>query len=210
MALLGFTFVPLSGFSQSADSLQKTLLSTIEANLKKDAYLAEIITFPGLLSAPKLPEPSKKYLTLCAGINHPFARGSIHVASKDPLAPPAIDPVVFAEPYDLTTMVETVKFIRCTAKEEPLKSLLSGVELNPGEEYQTDEEIAEYLRAIVGPTFHTIGSASMMPLEEDGVIDANLKAYKTTNIRIADTSIVPLHVGAHTQGKPLFIILIDN
>ncbi|KAH8110673.1 GMC oxidoreductase-domain-containing protein [Phellopilus nigrolimitatus] len=135
--------------------------------------------------APKLPDPSKKYLSL----------GPAHVVSNTFCNRPA----AFAEPYDLATMVETIEFVRRLVKEEPLKSLLSGVELNPGEEYKTDEKIAEYLRLNIGPTFHTIGSASMLPLEDDGVVDANLKVHKSTNIRVADTSIVPLHVGAHIQ-----------
>ena len=57
----------------------------------------------------------------------------------------------------------------------------------------------------------------MLPLEDGGVVDNKLKVltlfsrrlllsedvgqvYKTTNIRVADLSIVPLHIGSHTQG----------
>ena len=43
----------------------------------------------------------------------------------------------------------------------------------------------------------------MLPLEDGGVVDPSLKVYGTSNIRVADTSIIPLHVGAHIQGtKP--------
>lgn len=47
----------------------------------------------------------------------------------------------------------------------------------------------------------TIGSASMLPLEDGGVVDPQLRVYGTSNIRVADTSIIPLHVGGHIQGK---------
>lgn len=77
----------------------------------------------------------------------------------------------------------------------------------------------------------TVGSLSMLPLEDDGVVDHNLKVllplttssspcetlcrqvYKTTNIRVADLSIIPLHIGAHTQGLSMlctFLVHLCN
>ena len=41
----------------------------------------------------------------------------------------------------------------------------------------------------------------MLPKEKGGVVDPELRVYGTKNIRVADLSIVPLHVAAHTQGK---------
>ena len=59
----------------------------------------------------------------------------------------------------------------------------------------------------------------MLPLEDGGVVDAALRAssalvdyvaiitfvqvYRTSNLRIVDLSIVPLHVGGHTQSAVL-------
>ncbi|KAJ8087636.1 hypothetical protein PM082_006469 [Marasmius tenuissimus] len=39
----------------------------------------------------------------------------------------------------------------------------------------------------------------MLPREKNGVVDTHLKVYGTTNIRVVDLSIVPLHISAHTQ-----------
>lgn len=39
----------------------------------------------------------------------------------------------------------------------------------------------------------------MLPRKMNGVVDPNLRVYGTANLRIADLSIVPLHVAAHTQ-----------
>ena len=49
----------------------------------------------------------------------------------------------------------------------------------------------------------TIGTASMLPREKNGVVDSHLKVYGTRNIRVVDLSVVPLHIGAHTQGTSL-------
>ena len=46
-----------------------------------------------------LPTPGSKNVTLCATLGRPFARGTIHIASTDPLAQPKIDPHVFEEEW---------------------------------------------------------------------------------------------------------------
>lgn len=47
--------------------------------------------------------------------------------------------------------------------------------------------------------YHTVGTASLLPRDKNGVVDPNLKVYGTANIRVADNSISPLLVSAHTQ-----------
>ena len=44
------------------------------------------------------------------------------------------------------------------------------------------------------------GTCSMLPRDQNGVVDHNLKVYGTNNLRVVDLSVVPLHFGSHTQG----------
>ncbi|THH05342.1 hypothetical protein EW146_g9930 [Bondarzewia mesenterica] len=159
----------------------------------------EILSFPGFLSFPKLPEPGKKYVAMCAAINHPFSRGTIHAASTDPNAQPTIDPHLFEEDIDLQTFVEQVKFIRKVAGSAPMADLV-GQEVGPGPDVQTDDQIATWLKKDLHTTFHSAGSCSMLPLHMGGVVDPALKVYHTENIRVIDMSIMPLHIAAHPQG----------
>ncbi|KAI0942663.1 hypothetical protein AcW1_003229 [Taiwanofungus camphoratus] len=64
---------------------------------------------------------------------------------------------------------------------------------------QTDDDLLEYIRSGSAGGDHPIGTAAMAPLEYGGVVDSTLKVYGTSNLRVVDASIFPLHIAAHTQ-----------
>ncbi|KAH7105529.1 alcohol oxidase [Auriculariales sp. MPI-PUGE-AT-0066] len=47
---------------------------------------------------PEPPHPSEKFITMYTFLTHPFSRGSIHIESPDPAAPPVIDPRFWSHP----------------------------------------------------------------------------------------------------------------
>ncbi|KAF7371073.1 Alcohol oxidase [Mycena sanguinolenta] len=176
----------------------------------------EFTIWPLFRPIPDTPMPGKQYLSVAAFLNHPLSRGSIvcplhdvqsavidallkHIASSDPLVPPNIDPRYFEYEYDLLQLVEQIKFCRKILEQEPLRKFITGNELKPGPQVQTDSELADFVKSDLITTWHTVGSCSMLPLVDGGVVDRTLKVYNTTNIRVVDLSILPLHVGAHTQ-----------
>ena len=97
------------------------------------------------------------------------------------------------------TYIEQVKFARKIAATEPFASVV-GREVNPGPAVQTDEDISLWLKKYLTTVHHTSSSCSMLPREKGGVVDANLKVYGTTNLRVVDLSVAPLHFSAHAQG----------
>ncbi|KAJ6580893.1 alcohol oxidase [Mycena capillaripes] len=219
MAPTCITFVPLASISSSHESLQESLAKSlnvgvsskqISSSLQKQYEIqlkhlqdqepsCEFILWPLFMPVPNAPAPGTQNLTLTALLNHPISRGSIHIASSDPLIPPNIDPNYFEHEYDLLQLVEQIKFCRKILEQDPLKKLLTGTEVRPGPDVQTDEQIADYVKSTFSTTWHTAGSCSMLPLADGGVVDNRLKVYNTTNIRVVDISIVPLQIGAHLQ-----------
>ncbi|KAH9918276.1 alcohol oxidase [Fomitopsis serialis] len=215
------TFLPLNSVCVDADKLQRTLSDTILDGIKKNVYNSglrkqyelqlkhirdhvpslEIMLLPRPIVRPEKPDVNQKHITLGLALNSPFSRGTIHIGSSDPLKHPLIDPNLYDEAYvriDIQSMVELVKFNRQLAQTPPFKETLAE-EVMPGPTVQSDEQIANWLRNVVNTTYHTTGSCSMLPLEDGGVVDAKLRVYHTTNIRVVDLSIVPLNVGSHTQ-----------
>ncbi|KAF9463702.1 GMC oxidoreductase [Collybia nuda] len=161
----------------------------------------EVVVFPGHVSAPKQPEPGKKYITLAAATNYNFSRGSIHIQSNDPKDPLLIDPHCFEHEFDAQVFLDMVKFIRRIAATAPISDYFEGspkeAEANLGAEFDTDEKIMDFIKTFAASTWHTAGSLAMLPKDKNGVVDAELKVYGTKNIRVADMSVVPLHISGH-------------
>ncbi|KAJ7766704.1 alcohol oxidase [Mycena metata] len=155
--------------------------------------------FPGFIPSPgHTAEDGKSYCSLFLALTHAFARGSVHITSSDPLNAPAIDPGVLDNEWDMTVLMQAIKFGRRLVAAEGMKAAVIK-EVLPGSAVQTDEELKSYIRKIITTTFHPIGTAAMLPVGSGGVVDPALRVYGTANLRVVDASIIPIHFSAHVQ-----------
>ena len=58
------------------------------------------------------------------------------------------------------------------------------------EDSATDAALIEYIKNNCGPLYHPVGSLSMLPREDGGVVDPKLKVYGTANVRVVSGSFV--------------------
>lgn len=63
----------------------------------------------------------------------------------------------------------------------------------------SDDQLRDYIRSMVKSALHPIGTASMLPRSANGIVDNGLKVYGTSNLRVADASVFPIHLGTHPQ-----------
>ena len=80
-------------------------------------------------------------------------------------------------------MVDAVKYVRKVSETGELAAI-GQKEFIPGAEIQTDEQIRQWVKNSVQGMFHPIGTASMLPREDGGVVDSTLKVYGTDNLRV--------------------------
>jgi choline dehydrogenase-like flavoprotein len=163
------------------------------------------------------PEPSKRYMSLALALAHPLSRGSVHATSSDPTVQPAIDLRALEHPADLDLLVDAVKWSRKVFQTAPLKDTVK-TEAAPGPGFETDEQIKEWVKDSLWNVFHPVGTASMLPLEDGGVVDPELKVYGAENLRVVsgfnvpltirslmryvyqvDASVMPVQIAAHIQ-----------
>jgi choline dehydrogenase len=129
----------------------------------------------------------------------PLSRGSVSLNSTDILQSPLIDWKAFTFPSDIEIMVAALRINRKFVASDAMQEL-KPVEIVPGSNVTTDDEIKVALRQQVVPTYsHPCCTCSMMKKHLGGVVDAQLKVHGVENLRVVDASIMPLIPATHTS-----------
>jgi choline dehydrogenase len=131
----------------------------------------------------------------------PLSRGTIRINTTDPSVDPIADAQYLTTDVDMLVAMAAARRVSSIAVTPPFSDLLtedalaqSGVPAVDA----TDEEVKNWVLETYGPGTHPIASNSMMPRELGGVVSPQLLVYGTTNLRIADASIIPMSVFPHT------------
>ena len=69
----------------------------------------------------------------------------------------------------------------------------------------TDDEIDDYMRRVAVTSLHFSSTCPMGTDESNGVVDQKLMVFGFKNLRIADTSVFPKSVSAHTMAPVLMV-----
>jgi choline dehydrogenase-like flavoprotein len=133
----------------------------------------------------------------------PLSRGSVTLASADPLAPPLVDPNFLAEPDDMARMVRGFKLMRGLLQ-QPALAGYRGQELPVSAAAQTDEEIEQFIRNYGDTIYHPVGSCRMGPGPLD-VVDAQLRVHGMQGLRVVDASVMPRIVGGNTNAPVIMM-----
>jgi choline dehydrogenase-like flavoprotein len=133
----------------------------------------------------------------------PFSRGYVKINPVDPLGDPIFDYRLWSNPIDKKMHVRMQTYIRKHFLESKAFKDLDIVEQDPIPGAVTDdagwEDWLLNQNKLMASNGHSVGTAAMMPRELGGVVDGQLRVYGTRGLSIADTSIIPLIPGTHTQ-----------
>ena len=134
------------------------------------------------------------FLSLGATQAHPFSRGSVHISSADATQAPTIDPRYFSDPLDVEILSRHVQFLEKVAETQPLASFLKpdGKRNHPTAYVKDLDAAKDYTQTTAFSNYHPSGTCAMMAKEHGGVVDERLLVHGTSNLRIVDSSIMPL------------------
>lgn len=133
----------------------------------------------------------------------PLSRGSVKLASKDPLALPLVDPDFLGQRDDMDRMVRGFKRMRQILA-QPALAQFGGRELPVSAGAQTDAQIEQYIRDYSDSIYHPVGSCRMGPTDMD-VVDAELRVHGLQGLRVVDASIMPRVVSGNTNAPVMMI-----
>lgn len=127
----------------------------------------------------------------------PESRGTIHVRSADPFAPPSIRPNFLAAEEDRRCMVEAMKIGRAVIGQAAMDPF-RGPELDPGPDCTSDEDWLAFARANGQTIYHVCGTVRM-GADEAAPLDPSLRVRGVEALRVCDASAMPTMVSGNTQ-----------
>ena len=131
----------------------------------------------------------------------PRSRGSLRLASSDPLAAPLIDPAFLQDADDVRRMVAGFKLMRELLR-QPALARHGGVERSAAA--QSDAEIEAFIRQHADTIYHPVGSCRMGQGPMD-VVDERLRVRGVERLRVVDASIMPSVVAGNTNAPVIMI-----
>ncbi|MBI5258525.1 MAG: choline dehydrogenase [Burkholderiales bacterium] len=133
----------------------------------------------------------------------PRSRGSLTLASRDPMAAPLIDPNFLDHPDDLADLVRGFKRMR-ELLSQPALAALGATEFPSSAQARSDTQIAEFIRQYADTIYHPVSSCRMGsgPLD---VVDAELRVHGLQALRVVDASIMPSVVSGNTNAPVIMI-----
>ncbi len=142
-------------------------------------------------------------VTLNSAYLRPRSRGTVRLASADPLAAPLIDPNYWADPHDREMSIRGLKLAREIMRQEALKPFVLAERL-PGPDVQTDADYFNYACAHAKTDHHPAGTCRM-GADPHAVVDPQLRFNGIAGLRVVDASIMPSVVSSNTNAATIMI-----
>ncbi|MBW3562305.1 MAG: GMC family oxidoreductase N-terminal domain-containing protein [Actinobacteria bacterium] len=158
---------------------------------------------PVLYEQHGLVELEERGFSLGPCILRPRSRGRIALRSADPFDDALIEPNYLDDDHDLHVLVEGVKLCRRIIDAsacEPWR----GTELWPGEDVQSEGDLADFVRARAETLYHPAGTCAM-GTDDDAVVDPTLRVHGLDGLRVVDASVMPDVVRGNTNVPTIMI-----
>jgi len=145
----------------------------------------------------------RRGITMNINVLRSESLGSIHVKSADPAEPPAIRFNFLSAQNDRDGLVAAMRKARELMSTSPLAEI-TGEEIAPGIDKQTDEELIEWVRNTAETTYHPVGTCKM-GADPMAVVDDQLRVHGIQGLRVADASIMPTLTSGNTNAPSIMI-----
>jgi choline dehydrogenase-like flavoprotein len=142
-------------------------------------------------------------VTLNSAFLRPRSRGTVRLASADPKAAPLIDPNYWEDPYDRACALKGLRLAREILRQPALKPYLLAERL-PGDNLNSDEELAEYAYRSCKTDHHPAGTCAMGNGPQ-AVVTPDLKLRGINGLRVVDASVMPFVPSCNTNAPTIMV-----
>ncbi|MBU3558396.1 GMC family oxidoreductase [Polynucleobacter sp. Nonnen-W13] len=159
------------------------------------------------LSLEKFGEDLHSFNAITASVCNlrPTSRGSVHISSIDPEAPPVIAPNYLSTDEDRKVAADSLRLTRKIVESPALKPYTPD-EYKPGNQYQSDEELIKAAGDIGTTIFHPVGTCKMGRDDDPmAVLDPQLRVRGIHHLRVVDASAMPTITSGNTAAPTMMI-----
>ncbi len=146
--------------------------------------------------------PSVDGFTILPTLLHPKSHGFVTLRSKDPMAPPVIQPNFLTAKEDLEILVKGLKLALKILEQPPFKKYRKIA--TPQLDINSEDALIQHIKKSLETVYHPVGTCKMGN-DEMAVVDSELKVHGIENLRVVDASIMPKIVSGNTNA-PTFMI----
>jgi choline dehydrogenase-like flavoprotein len=132
----------------------------------------------------------------------PASRGTVTLDPENPHGLPVVQYNTLSNPVDASILVALTRRTRRFWSSPRVAAAFGDIsEVQPGSQYQSDEEILGALRAgnLRPGLAHPVGTCAMMPEELGGCVGSDLRVHGVGGLSVVDASVMPLIPGAPLQ-----------
>ncbi|XP_050517328.1 glucose dehydrogenase [FAD, quinone]-like [Diabrotica virgifera virgifera] len=156
---------------------------------------------------------SKPMYQIMPMLVHPKSVGYVKLASKNPFHFPKFYANFFSDPEnkDIKTFIAALREVQRMSQSPTMKKLgtrliqtpIPGCETMP---FDSDEYWECALRSLTSSLWHQVATCKMGPKSDpEAVVDNTGKVHGLKHLRVADTSIIPMPLTAHTAGPSYMV-----
>jgi len=159
------------------------------------------------LSLDAFGEPLHPFNAFTASVCNlnPTSRGSVRIRGADRALAPSIAPDYLASDDDRVVAADSLRLTRRIVA-QPALAAHRPVELKPGPQFESDDDLARLAGDIGTTIFHPVGTAKMGPASDPlAVVDARLRVHGVERLRVVDASVMPTITSGNTNAPTLMI-----
>lgn len=142
-------------------------------------------------------------ITLNSAYMRPRSRGTVRLASNDPVAAPLIDPNYWSDPYDREMSLRGLRLAREIMNQSAIKKFIKFEHL-PGVDKSSDEDLITYACQHAKPDHHPVGTCRVGH-DEMAVVTPDLKLRGLAGLRVCDASVMPNITTGNTNAPTIMI-----